>query len=191
MNLSNLFRTKLIRRISLVLLGAGLQFVNSAPAQDPAPPAAPAAASAAASPKTTLADFAWLAGKWRGELNGRQSETIWMPPNGRVMMGMFRLTEAEKTLVIELFTVIETAAGIEFRFRHFSPQLETWEKESPLLLNLAGFDGKQFAFENPSGNLPKRTFITRIGDDSYRVRSELIRDNGQMDIIEFPLQRVK
>jgi len=37
MGLSNLFRTKLIPCISLVLVGASLQFVNFARAQEPAP----------------------------------------------------------------------------------------------------------------------------------------------------------
>jgi len=37
------------------------------------------------------------------------------------MQGFFRLTDSEKTIVIELFTIRETPGGIEFYFRHFSP----------------------------------------------------------------------
>src|ERR1700686_3843125 len=45
----------------------------SAPAPSPAPSAAPL-------PKATLADFAWLAGRWQGVWGPRIAQQVWMPP---------------------------------------------------------------------------------------------------------------
>src|SRR5262245_42472098 len=76
----------------------------------------------------TLGDFAWLAGRWVGRLPAPGSdkqltaEQQWMSPKNGTMQGFFRLTDNEKTIVIELFTIRETPDGIAFYFRHFSPE---------------------------------------------------------------------
>jgi len=59
------------------------------------------------------------------------AEQQWMAPKNGTMQGFFRLTDAEKTIVIELFTIRETPGGIEFYFRHFSPELKPWEEKRP------------------------------------------------------------
>jgi hypothetical protein len=178
-----------------ILKGAPTTNLAAFPVQTP--PAAfrsPAQASsspAAQPPKATLADFAWLTGAWTGDPTGGHAECVYMAPNGDVMSGILRLTSAGKTLVIELFTIIETPTGIVFRFRHFSPELALWEKENPVLLNLVSYDGKQSIFENPNGTQPKRDIITRTGPDTFTGRSEILDASGKMSLIEVELHRVK
>src|SRR5271169_3607507 len=60
----------------------------------------------------TLADFSWLAGRWEGTLGPMTAEQQWMAPRNGTMQGFFRLTDSEKTIVIELFTIRETPTGI-------------------------------------------------------------------------------
>src|SRR5215472_15960924 len=80
------------------------------------------------------ADFAWLAGRWEGKLGAPGSdrqlaaEQEWMAPKNGTMQGFFRLTDNEKTIVIELFTIRETHDVIVFYFRHFSPELKPLEE---------------------------------------------------------------
>src|SRR5262245_61579199 len=63
-----------------------------------------------------LPDFAWLAGRWEGRLGAPGSdkqmtaEQEWMAPKNGTMRGFFRLTDNERTIVIELFTMRETTS---------------------------------------------------------------------------------
>ena len=54
-----------------------------------------------------------------------------------MMLGDFRLIENDKVLVIELFTLVEKPGGINFYFRHFTPELVPWEKSDATVLQLA------------------------------------------------------
>src|SRR5258708_26667491 len=69
----------------------------------------------------TLEDFSWLAGRWEGKLGPMTAEQQWMAPKNGTMQGLFRLTDTEKTIVIELFTIRESPVGIVSYFRPFSP----------------------------------------------------------------------
>src|SRR5258708_18972396 len=79
----------------------------------------------------TLADFLWLAGHWEGNLGPMTAEQAWMAPKNGTMQGFFRLTDAEKTMVIELFTLRETPEGVAMYFRHFSTELKPWRRRKP------------------------------------------------------------
>lgn len=86
------------------------------PAPTPKPPAA------------KLTDFAWLEGNWRGEWGPRVAEQVWLQPNAGLMLGVFRLIEGDKPLVIELFTMVQKPDGINFYLRHFTSELVPWGK---------------------------------------------------------------
>lgn len=105
------------------------------------------------------------------------------------MMGMFRLTEGEKLLVLEFFTLRETAKGLELRRRHFDSALVPMEKGDAIILRLAGLRDKEARFENPVHARPKTSRITRTGPDSYVGRSEVIADDGKVSVIEATWQR--
>jgi len=91
--------------------------------------------------KRAIEDFSWLAGRWEGHLGPMTAEQQWMAPKNGMMQGFFRLTDAEKTIAIELFTIRESQSGIEFYFRHFSPELEPWEEKEAYHLNLTKSEG--------------------------------------------------
>ncbi|MGD1211157.1 MAG: DUF6265 family protein [Candidatus Acidiferrales bacterium] len=165
--------------------GAG---TASAPPQAPASSPAP---SPAPLPKATLADFAWLAGRWQGVWGRRIAQQVWMPPKSGTMVGTFQLAENGQTLVIELFTLVEKPDGISFYFRHFTPVLAPWEKSDPTVLKLASADSKAIVFENPLDGQPKRAVIRRIDADTYVSRSEIVPDKGDMEIVEITYHRQK
>ena len=100
-----------------------------------------AAAGAVSSPN--LSDFSWLEGRWRGDWGPRVAEQIWTAPKAGTMVGDFRLIENDKVLVIEFFTLLERNDGINFYFRHFTPELVPWEKSDATLLKLSSVDAKK------------------------------------------------
>jgi hypothetical protein len=158
---------------------------------------APLAASSSASStaqsaaKPTLADFGWLAGRWQGTWGPRVAQQVWTSPKAGVMLGTFQLAENDKTLVLELFTLVEDADGITFHLRHFTPSLVAWEKPGPTVLNLTTADPKMILFENRADGQPKRTVITRIDADTYISRSEIVPEQGDTQVTEITYHRQK
>jgi hypothetical protein len=154
---------------------------HTAVASDPAP------AQKLPSPK--LADFGWLEGHWRGEWGPRVAEQIWLAPKAGLMVGVFRLTEGDKPLVVELFTIVQKTDGINFYLRHFTTALVPWEKSDATVLNLTSADGKKIDFENPANGMPKRAILTRVDADTYISRSELVPQQGDAQVIEITYHR--
>jgi uncharacterized protein DUF6265 len=171
--------------------GAGTQSAWAPAPDGSAATAADDVTNTAPPPKTTLADFAWLAGRWQGSWGPRVAQQIWTAPKAGVMMGTFQLAENDKTLVLELFTVVEEPDGIKFHLRHFTPSLVQWEKSGPTILNLASADSKSIIFENPLDGQPKRTIIQRVDTDTYISRSEVVPEKGDLQVTEITYRRQK
>lgn len=153
--------------------------------------AAPATESTPApSPSTAnLGNFAWLEGRWRGEWGPRIAEQVWLSPKAGVMEGMFRVLEADKTLVIEFFTLVQKPDGITFYFRHFTPSLAPWEKSDATVLNLTSIDAKKSVFENSVNGMPKSASWTRVDQDTYLYHAQLVPETGDPQEIEITYKR--
>jgi hypothetical protein len=167
---------------------------SKAPATEPPAPAvgpAPAPQQTPAAAPPTLADLAWLDGLWRGQWGPRVAEQVWMAPKAGMMTGLFRLVEGDKTLVLEMFTLVEKPEGINFYFRHFTPDLMPWEKGEATLLKLVSADAKKIEFENPVNGQPKRAILLRVDADTYTARSEIVPEQGDPQVIEITYHRVK
>jgi hypothetical protein len=141
--------------------------------------------------RPSLADFSWLEGTWRGEWGPRTAEQVWLAPQAGVALGIFRLVENDKTLVVELFTLVENSSGIDFYLRHFTPQLIPWEKSEATLLHLASHSDTKFEFENPANGMPKRAILTRQDADTFVARSEIIPESGEIQVVEIIYHRQK
>lgn len=90
--------------------------------------AAPASAQDA-SPKATIADAAWLAGRWAGEgMGGQVQEALSDPVNGQ-MVGYFTLSRDGKTAFHELILIEEHEGSLRVRVKHFSPGFVAWEEK--------------------------------------------------------------
>jgi hypothetical protein len=151
---------------------------------------------AATNPATTadpsvaeLSSFGWLEGRWRGDWGPRVAEQVWLAPKAGAMEGMFRVVEADKTLVLEFFTLVQKPNGISFYFRHFTPSLAPWEKSDATVLNLAAIGEKKFTFENPVNGMPKTAVLTRVDGDTFVSRSEIVPETGDSQIIEITYKR--
>lgn len=145
----------------------------------------------------TLGDFAWLAGRWEGQLVVPRSdkpflaEQDWMAPKNGTMQGMFCLSSDQKTVLLEFFTLRETPDGLFFYFRHFSPELVPQEKEEAYRLKLAKSEAGRFQFDNTVQNALKDAVLTVVDNDHYISRGNLSGANGQPAVLEVLYHRVK
>jgi len=138
-----------------------------------------------------LTDFSWLAGRWEGHLGPMTAEQVWLAPKNGTMQGFFRLTNEEKTVVIELFTLRETPDGIAMYFRHFSTELKPWEETDAYRLNLTKSDATTFRFDNPVVNQLKDAILTHAEADTYTSHGDITDTDGKPKIIEVTYHRVK
>jgi hypothetical protein len=140
--------------------------------------------------KPTLADFGWLAGRWQGAWGPRSAQQTWTAPKAGVMLGTFQLVEGDKTLVLELFTLVENTDGIKLYLRHFTPSLNAWEKAGATALDLQSADAKSIVFVNSGDGQPKQHVITRVDLDTYVSRSEIVPGQGDTRATEITYHRV-
>lgn len=82
-----------------------------------------------ARPRASIADVAWLAGRWVGEGLGARAEVIWLPPAGGAMAGVFRLVPNGEVEFYELVTILEEDGSLTQRLKHFGPDLVGWEEK--------------------------------------------------------------
>ena len=140
---------------------------------------------------SVLSQLSWLEGRWRGEWGSRIAEQTWLAAKGGEVAGMFRLVEGEKTLVLELFSLVEKPEGIQFHLRHFTPELMPWEKSDATVLKLETIGAPGAAFVNPLNGEPKRYILKRLDADTYIARSEIEPEQGDPQVIEITFYRQK
>lgn len=135
---------------------------------------APARAQKAA-PGATLADVAFIAGHWKGEMGSSLSEEIWASPSGDNMMGMWRLVAGGQVKLFEFLNIVQEAEGPVFRLRHFDRQgVGREEKDKPVVLKLVSLKPREAAFEGPeySGAGTVRLTYRRPSDQALSVTLE-------------------
>ena len=95
-----------------------------------------------------------------GEGLGGVSEEVIAPPMAGQMMGMFRQTKADGSLMFyEFYQFTEEAGSLVLRIKHFNPDFTGWEEkdgyvEFPLVAVEAGavyFSGLTFALDGENG----------------------------------------
>src|ERR1700751_3937660 len=148
-------------------------------------------ANAATAQRPTLDQLSWLEGRWHGEWGSRIADLTWLEPKAGEMAGLFRLIEGQKTLVLELFSIVEKPDEIELFLRHLTPELLPWEKSDATTLNLEGVDATKATFMNPVNGEPKRLIFTRVDADTYVQRSEIEPAEGEPQVIEITFHRQK
>ncbi len=94
----------LATRALLTGLVAGASLASAA-----SPPPPPATAEAV--PRASLADLAWLAGRWVGEGLGGIAEEVWLPESGGAMLGTFRSLQGGQVAFYEILTLTSNASG--------------------------------------------------------------------------------
>lgn len=137
--------------------------------------AAPALAQPALAPKATMADVAFIAGHWKGDMGGMVSEEVWTAPSGDNMVGMWRLVGGGKVKLFEFLNIVEEGDGPTFRLRHFDRAGLGWEeKDKPVVLKVVSFGPRAATFEgrNSENTGTVRLAYRRTADDAMTVMLE-------------------
>lgn len=133
---------------------------------------APAATSPERMPSPSIADFAWLAGTWRGTGLGGECEETWSAPFAGEMTGTFRLLRDSETVFYEFMLLEADAEGFALKLKHFSADFTAWEEKAdhvrfPLDAvepNRAAFRG--LTIERKGERLTVRVRLQREGEEA-------------------------
>ena len=138
----------------------------------------------------TVDDFSWLEGRWVGPLDVgdglARAEVQYFAPQGGVIAGSFQLTRGPSTLVLELFSLVDVDGRVEMRVRHFDAELNAWERDGPIVLQLDSVSGSRFIFRNPTHDRPRWSTLERLGPTRFRAHSEIFDSAGgrsEIDIV--------
>jgi len=133
--------------------------------------------------KPTIAQFAWIAGHWKGKAMGGDFEETWNPPMAGRMMGMFQFVKEGKVVFYEILTIVPKGDSFVLRLKHFDSKLVGWEEkdksvEFPLIRitnEKAEFDGLVF-YKQKDGKM--KIVVTT-------------KSKGKVGQLTFPCQKVK
>jgi hypothetical protein len=154
-------------------------------AQTPGLPTPMSASKDATGPDASarVASLHFLAGHWEGHVDDARIEQTCSIADPAVLVCMFRLMGEKGTEMLEFYTLRDTASGVEERVRFFSADL----KEEPgdgVTMKLASNSPTTFVFENPTGTYPKRSTLTRVGNDGFHSHIELVDRKGKASTID-------
>jgi uncharacterized protein DUF6265 len=135
----------------------------------------------AQSPKPTVNDFAWLAGCWEANRNGREINEQWMKPSGGSMLGMARTVANGKTVEYEFVQIREQTDGEIYYVAKPSGQPEASFK-------LVKLQNREATFENPEHDFPQRVIYRLEPDGSLFARVEGT-SKGKARGFDYPMKR--
>jgi hypothetical protein len=129
-----------------------------------------------------IEDFRWLVGSWAIDHNGRRITEVWMPPDGKTMLGMSR-TVAEGNTVEHEFLIIRQE--LDGRITYTAKPSGQAETTFTLFKN----SENEAKFESLDHDFPQRIIYSSDAEDSLLAAIEGQR-NGTFRRIEFPYRRI-
>ena len=88
------------------------------------------AAPGSVPPAASLADLAWLEGEWTGEGFDSVLHENYSAPVGGQMPGHFYAAQNGRPTFYEFVMIAEVGNSIEYRVRHFNPDMTAWEDKA-------------------------------------------------------------
>jgi hypothetical protein len=171
----------------LALFAASLACAQSPPpdAPAPSPPDPPAVAGGAAPAGGPVAQLAWLAGCWKGNVNQREFREQWLPMQGGKLIGAGQQVMGGAMQDYEFLRIEAKAEGVYFT--QFSGDLKA------VTFRLADIatdrDDTVFTFANAVPGFPQR-LVYRRGKEGWLYETIEGTLNGAEKKVVYPLRRV-
>ena len=134
-------------------------------------------------PPATLADVAWLEGRWIGEMPEGPVEHVILGPRFGHLPGFVRAVNRQGVIFYEIWVLAEARGSLTVRVKHFSPELAGWEaQEAYIDRPLVDRDASNLFFDGAT--------YSRTGPDTFTVYF-LNRSGGEeRDTIVIPFRRI-
>lgn len=135
------------------------------------------------SPKASLADVAWIAGSWMGQMPEGPVEYVSLSPRFGHMPAFVRAINPQGVIFYEIALFAEVGNSLTIRVKHFTPELAGWEaREAYIDRPLVERDGTTLYFDGIT--------YSRTGRDSYVVYFLNRQGDRELDTLTVPFRRV-
>ncbi|MEO7655127.1 MAG: DUF6265 family protein [Sphingomicrobium sp.] len=136
------------------------------------------------SPAARVTDLAWLAGEWTGEGFDSVLHETYSTPIGGQMPGHFYAAKNGKADFYEFVMIAEVGSSIEYRVRHFNPDMSAWEdKDRFVKFPLVAVEQDSWYFDGLT--------IRRTGPDSAEHIVRVKGKDGKADEAVLRYRRAK
>ncbi|WP_330444545.1 DUF6265 family protein [Flavivirga abyssicola] len=125
-----------------------------------------------------LKNISWIAGNWKGEAFGGQTEENWSEPSGGSMMATFKLINDGKVSFYETEIIREVENTLILQLKHFNNDLKGWEtKDETVDFPLKEITKNKVIFEGMS--------FEKVGDNEMNVYVDIKQKNGSIETVKF------
>ena len=125
-----------------------------------------------------LENCAWIAGNWKGEAFGGQTEENWSEPSGGSMMATFKLINDGKVSFYEIEIIREVENTLVLQLKHFDNDLKGWEtKNETVDFPLKEITKNKVVFEG--------MMFEKVSEHEMNVFVDIENDEGDIQIVKF------
>lgn len=131
----------------------------------------------------SIESLAFMGGHWVGEGLGGRIEEGWFPPRDGNMVGVFRLSGAERGLsVMESLMIEQEGERVVYRFRHFGKGMKAWEdNDKPLTFHLVEVSDGRAVFDAPDRAQKPARLVYAVADGRMTVDVVSLKTDGSED----------
>ena len=135
-------------------------------------------------PAARLADLAWLEGSWVGDGFGAKLSETYGAPAGGQMAGHFGAVKDGKADFYEFLMMAEVDGSLEYRVRHFNPDMTAWEDKATFVrFPLVAVEKDVWYFDGYT--------LKRTGPDTAVHIVRVKRGDGKPAEVVLPYRRIK
>lgn len=125
-----------------------------------------------------LENIKWIAGNWKGEAFGGQTEENWSEPSGGSMMATFKLIDNDKVVFYEIEIIREVENTLVLQLKHFGNDLKGWEEKNKTIdFPLKEITENKVVFEGMT--------FEKINSNEMNVYVDIRNDNDSVEIVKF------
>lgn len=125
-----------------------------------------------------LENIKWIAGNWKGEAFGGQTEENWSEPSAGSMMATFKLVDNDKVVFYEIIIIREIENTLILQLKHFGSDLKGWEeKEKTIDFPLKEITENKVVFEG--------MIFEKISANEMNIYVDIKQDNGSVETVKF------
>ena len=125
-----------------------------------------------------LENIQWIAGNWKGEAFGGQTEENWSEPSSGSMMATFKLIDNGKVVFYEIEIIREIENTLILQLKHFSNDLKGWEeKDQTIDFPLKEITENKVVFEGMT--------FEKISANEINIYVDIKQENGSIETVKF------
>lgn len=125
-----------------------------------------------------LENISWIAGNWKGEAFGGQTEENWSQPSGGSMMAAFKLVKDGKVVFYEIEIIREMNSTLMLQLKHFNNDLKGWEtKDETIDFPLKKITTTKVIFEGMT--------FEKVSENEMNVYVDMKQKDGSIEVMKF------